>query len=243
MSSLLYGCESWLDGNIKPMENLYNMCLKHLLGVRKNTNNDLCMIELGCPPLKALVKERQAKFFNFMRFDRRNMVDDPLNLMLSLTMDTNISTGRYIKSIVENEDNYVVEASNKLVQNVNNSDSSKCTYYKSINPDMRVHSVYDSKIKINELERISWTKMRLSAHSLAIETGRWNRRGRGRLPVDQRICQYGQVQTEQHVVEQCTLSQHLRDLYNYNSLQNLFLENNDHVKAIQFIHRVLGIYK
>ena len=26
MSSLLYGCEAWLDGNIKPMENLYNMC-------------------------------------------------------------------------------------------------------------------------------------------------------------------------------------------------------------------------
>ena len=53
----------------------------------------------------------------------------------------------------------------------------------------------------------------------------------------------GQVQTEQHVVEQCTMSQHLRDIYSYNSLQNLFLENNDHVKAIQFIHRVLGIYK
>ena len=37
MSSNIYGCESWLDGNIKPMENIYIMCIKHLLGVRKNT--------------------------------------------------------------------------------------------------------------------------------------------------------------------------------------------------------------
>ena len=47
MSSLLYGCESWLDGNIKPMENLYNMCIKHMLGIRKTTNTNLCTIELG----------------------------------------------------------------------------------------------------------------------------------------------------------------------------------------------------
>ena len=62
MASILYGGESWLDGNIKPMENLYNMCIKHLLGVRKTTNTDLCMIELGFPPLKSLVKQRQRKF-------------------------------------------------------------------------------------------------------------------------------------------------------------------------------------
>ena len=41
MSSILYGCESWFNGNIKPMENLYNMCIKHLLGVRKTTNTNL----------------------------------------------------------------------------------------------------------------------------------------------------------------------------------------------------------
>ena len=35
MSTILYGCESWLNGNIRPMENIYNICVKHLLGVRK----------------------------------------------------------------------------------------------------------------------------------------------------------------------------------------------------------------
>ena len=34
MSSILYGCETWLNGNIKPMEKIYHMCItiKHLLG-------------------------------------------------------------------------------------------------------------------------------------------------------------------------------------------------------------------
>ena len=243
MSSFLYGCESWLEGNIKPMENLYNMCIKHLLGVRKNTNNDLCMVELGCPPLKALVKQKQAKFFKSMRTDRENMADDPLNLMLSLTIDSNISTGKYIKSIIETEIDYECEALNLVIQRVNNSESSKCIYYKTINPDMKVHGVYDSKSNLNEIERLSWTKMRLSAHSLAIETGRWNRRGRGRLPIDQRLCQCGQVQTERHVIEECVMSQHLRDFYHYNSLNNLFLETNDLSKTLQFVHSVLNVYK
>ena len=63
MSSILYGCETWLNGNIKPMEKLYHMCIKHLLGVRKNTTNNLCLIGLGLPPLKALVAQRQRHFF------------------------------------------------------------------------------------------------------------------------------------------------------------------------------------
>ena len=62
MSSILYGCESWLCGNIKPMEKLYYMCIKHLLGVRKNTTTSLCLVELGLPSLKALVTPRHRKF-------------------------------------------------------------------------------------------------------------------------------------------------------------------------------------
>ena len=108
---------------------------------------------------------------------------------------------------------------------------------------MNVHSVYHTKSGINELERISWSRMRLSAHSLVIETGRWNRRGRGRLPIEQRLCQCGQIQTERHVIEECALTQQLRDIYQYNSLENLFAEDNDHAKTTQFVHKVLNVYR
>ena len=65
---------------------------------------------------------------------------------------------------------------------------------------MSVHKIYSSINDVNDLERISWSKLRLSAHSLAVETGRWNRRGRGRLPMEERLCQSGRVQTEHNVI-------------------------------------------
>ena len=36
MSTMLYACESWLNGNIKSIEKQYKWCIKQLLGVRKN---------------------------------------------------------------------------------------------------------------------------------------------------------------------------------------------------------------
>ncbi len=63
MSSVLYGCESWLNGDLRPVIKLYNWGLKQLLGVRMTTCNDLCYLESGFPPLRALVTQRQRKFF------------------------------------------------------------------------------------------------------------------------------------------------------------------------------------
>ena len=59
--------------------------------------------------------------------------------------------------------------------NTNRTQSSRNIFYKEINPDMGVHKIYSTRNEINEIERISWSKLRLSAHSLAVETGRWNR--------------------------------------------------------------------
>ena len=72
-----------------------------------------------------------------------------------------------------------------------NVTSNRVMFYKTINPELEVHDVYSKYVKLNEIERVSWTKLRLGAHSLAIERGRWNRRGRGRLPVDERLCSFG----------------------------------------------------
>ena len=243
MSSILYGCESWLNGNIKPMEKLYNMCIKHLLGVRKNTTNTLCLVELGCPPLKALVAQRQRKFFKRMWAERVNMIDDPFFFAIQLVRNSNITTGRHINDLINNDFDDVGQSMNNLHQEIINSQSSKCIYYKEINPNMHIHDIYINKSKVNELERISWSKLRLSAHSLAIETGRWNRRGRGRLPIDERLCQCGLVQTEFHVFEECVLSQHFRQMYNVTSLFNLVSERQDLPEVCHIVHSILNIYK
>ena len=243
MSSILYGCESWLNGNIKPMEKLYNMCIKHLLGVRKNTTNTLCLVELGCPPLKALVAQRQRKFFKRMWAERVNMIDDPFFFAIQLVRNSNITTGRHINDLINNDFDDVGQSMNNLHQEIINSQSSKCIYYKEINPNMHIHDIYINKSMVNELERISWSKLRLSAHSLAIETGRWNRRGRGRLPIDERLCQCGLVQTEFHVFEECVLSQHFRQMYNVTSLFNLVSERQDLPEVCHIVHSILNIYK
>ena len=87
------------------------------------------------------------------------------------------------------------------------SHSSRFTTYSTINPLYVTHSVYSERHTVNDCHRISFTRLRVSGHSLAIETGRWNRRGRGRLPVEERLCECGAVQSEQHVIERCPRTQ------------------------------------
>ena len=162
--------------------------------------------------------------------------------MIHLVLNSRFSTQTFIKDLLESDINDVNIALNNLKQDIINSDSSKCRYYMTINPDMKVH-IYTKKVKVQELERISWTKLRLSAHSLAIETGRWNRRGRGRLPIEERLCQCGQIQTERHALETCIISQHVRDIHSLSSLENLLLERNDYANVCHIVHTILNVYK
>ena len=56
-------------------------------------------------------------------------------------------------------------------------------FYRTVNPELKVHELYSRRSSgVKELQRMSWIRLWLSAHSLAIEKGRWDRRGRGSLP-------------------------------------------------------------
>lgn len=61
-SALLYSCESWFSNNLKSIEKQYNKLIKCLMGVRKNTSVNLCMIEAGIKPVNKLVSDRRYKF-------------------------------------------------------------------------------------------------------------------------------------------------------------------------------------
>ena len=134
-----------------------------------------------------------------------------------------------------------------LVENVHNaianSDSSRCLVYKDINPSFLVHDIYKTKHVINEFHRVSFTRFRVSGHSLAVETGRWNRRGRGRLPVEERLCVCGLVQTERHVVEACPLTENIRRIHNITRLEDLFTDNISYCVTCKIIHDILELYK
>ena len=126
---------------------------------------------------------------------------------------------------------------------ISNSASSRRQFYKEINSDYIVHDIYKGISRVNEIERISWTRMRLSAHSLAIESGRWNRRGRGRLPVEERLCTCGQIQSEKHVIEDCPRTAGLRNQFAFENTRNLFKEMSDYHTMCKITHMLLQEYQ
>ena len=242
VSTVLYGCESWFGGDLKPVMKLYNWCLKQLLGVRKSTCNDLCFLESGCPPLKAYVMSRQRKFFSKMWSDRSNMRDDPLSHSINISLNYGTATSRYLRGLLDDNVDDIDIAFTEIKHNIRESNSSRMQFYLCINPELSVHDIYKGDVKVNEIERISWTRMRLSAHSLAIESGRWNRRGRGRLPVEERLCTCGQIQSEKHVIEECPRTRQIRDQFNFSRVENVFIEMSDYRKVRTIIHCILLEY-
>lgn len=75
--------------------------------------------------------------------------------------------------------------------NINNSNI-RYNVYKIVNPQLMVHKTYENKQVINDPHRISFTWLRVIGHSLVVETGRWNRRGSGLLPIEERLCVWWQ---------------------------------------------------
>ena len=243
MSALLYGCESWLDGDLKPMCKLYNWALKQMLGVRYTTCNDVCYVESGYIPLKGIVKNRQRKFFMKLYNDRVNMLDDPFGLVLRLVMNTRYNTKRYINDLVNNDFDDIQNEIVLLKRSLSNSESTKRTLYcNTMNPGLETHDIYSKRCVINETHRIAFTRFRVSSHSLAIETGRWNRRGRGRLPIEERLCMCGQVQTEDHVVRECTISQHIRNQHGFSNITELMSDNLPKETICKVIFQILNLY-
>ncbi|MPC73062.1 hypothetical protein E2C01_067380 [Portunus trituberculatus] len=116
------------------------------------------------------------------------MQDDPLVLSLKIAMDHDYQTRAYINNLLHNVYDDIEEEVSELKVGILNSTSSKCITYKEINPDLSVHSVYKGKTHVYEHHRAAFTRFHVSAHSLTVEVGRWNRRGRGRLPLEERLC-------------------------------------------------------
>ncbi len=130
-----------------------------------------------------------------------------------------------------------------VVSGIRNSESSRRKTCKEINPTYEVHCVYKQRNTVNEVHRLAFTRFRVSGHSLACETGRWNRRGRGRLAPEDRLCVCGDIQTEQHVVQSCPLTNHLRQTYHFDTMQQLMTSDQFTPDLLcKIIHDILAAY-
>ena len=245
VSAFLYGCESWLDVNLKPVSKLYNWALKQLLGVRLTSCNDVCYIESGYNSLEAIVKSKQRKYFTKMFNERCEILDDPLGFTLRLVLNGNYRTGIYLNNLINNSNfNDCQQETIILKDSIRQSVSSRrIVYCNTINTELNIHSIYTCKHNIYEFHRTAFTRFRVSSHMLAVETGRWNRRGRGRLPMEERLCSCGLVQSEEHVISSCPLSQSLRDNYGFTCIDDLMSGSFSNETVCKIIYEVLELYR
>ena len=77
---------------------------------------------------------------------------------------------------------------------------------------------------------------------LACDTGRWNRRIRGRLPMNEWLCEWGRVQTERHVKLDCLRTQHIRDHHQFEILEQIFSDKVSMAVTCKIIHATLSVY-
>ncbi len=242
MSAILYGCESWLNADLKPIVKLYNWALKTLLDVRMTTCNDVCYIESGNPPINTVIKKKLRKYFKRVWIERSQMDDDPLIMALKTVMAARYNTKDYVYDLIHNDLDDINIGMRELKQNLQQVASSRRKTYLEINPSLCAHPIYLEKQKVPEKDRVAFTRFRVSSHSLAVEVGRWSRRGRGRLPLEERVCVCGDIQTEVHVVQYCTLTQHLRDFHNFSTIEDIFNNRFSHETTCNIIRQILDIY-
>ena len=205
---------------------MYMECLRLLLGVRKTTAGDLCLMEANLPSLAAHTKRSQLKLIRKLRNEREDMADDPFHHAWHLAREANSPMARYILTL----DNHNPEQEREtLKKRIENSERTKyITYRSQMNPALNMHPMYRDAA-LPENERIVTTKFRLSSHNLAIEKGRWQRK-----PREERLCPACNiVQDEQHALRECILNEDVRreNCANANlNLPDFFVENPNSTK-------------
>lgn len=139
MSAVMYGCESWVNADYKPVTKLYNWALKQMLGVRKTTSNMVCYAEVGLPSLPDLIKLKQHNFFRRMWQERSGMSDDSLILAIRVTLAHRQQDVWIVFSVLNHRLSAII---NNVCHCIAHSDSSRCTTYEQINPRFTVHDIY-----------------------------------------------------------------------------------------------------
>ena len=171
----------------------------------------MSLIEANYPVFRDYIMNRQQQFFVGMMQSRNHMNDDPFMFCVNMVLKTKSCASRYIKELLSKPTGYfstdnsicrlrcAIETQAEL--------SYKRKFYLYVNQTCIVHPVYDM-FSIPEYKRVHFTRLRISAHNLMIEKGRWSR-----LPRERRLCECGEIQTEEHVIKDCTLINHIRNRY------------------------------
>ena len=243
LSSVLYGCETWLTTNLKEIERVYIRMVKVLLGVRASTPSVNCLLELGLENLSTIVNERRRSFLQ-RKFKNTDM-DEPFHIMMEICKNIKSKSFNIIERCINNYEN----SSNISPRDICLNKPDTCTkfvLYRSImNSDLSVHPVYRKGCLVPDFQRVVFTRLRLTSHSLISEKGRWSR-----TPADMRVCPCDRtsVQNEFHALLRCPWTAEVRREYKdklnikYDLTINELMKNRDLTSLCDFIYRCIKIF-
>ena len=231
-TKLIYGCEAWFTEDYHVIDAMYMNAIKALLGVRKQTPNDVVLTECGVSTLKERIRTRQQNFINSKLIDP----EEPLTIVYNLCLQNNTAAFRCLQRALE----FSCDASDRRHQSMLESTKTKTVTYKSINPSFSVHSMYRATDKyVADYRRTEMTRFRVGSHRLKVETGRWSR-----VPREERtcLCPVGGVQDEEHVVFHCGFTKDLREKYEVGDSKTL-VDVLEDVECIDFIYEIMKRFK
>ena len=205
---LLYGSEVWctfLDNDYKkwelsPIEKVHTQFLKRMLGVNYSTTNILVRRECGRNPLQENILNRSINYLKYIINKNNNtLVKQALNYE-RLKEDTRVTITCMAKQHEENIGACLKENENiwnisrlKLKSAINQYFNQLWVEQTPLYIKAGTYKLFKNKVGIEDYlvditsrrHRVTYTKFRLSDHSLVIGEGR---RKRPKVPIDERIC-------------------------------------------------------
>lgn len=232
-------------------EKIQNMIMKQILGVHNKTSNLALHAELGLYPLCFKILRLMFKYY--IRLKNIEQSTDSVFTLLraafeedkqlfSHNSDCWIKSFHRLKEVFNfnSLDIQYSEFSKKLNQtysekiitqltHIKDTESGKLRFYSKIYQQFELQKYLT--FGINKHSRSFLSKIRLSAHSLAIETGRY---GRPPVPATERFCKYckDKVENEIHFILDCPLYKSVRDKFDSLFLNSLNLGEENAIKHI-----------
>jgi len=238
-SAILYGSETWMTHNLKSVESVYMRTLKELLGVKVQTPNDICLVEAGATPLKGLIVEKQFQFVNKL-CSYSHFQGSPAQFVMNLIKESRSPMGRYLLWLEGlTHENFAAASVTDLRAKITGlvASSSRMASYVRMNPDLSPPVIK----QVPEHHRKAFTRIRLGSHHLRIETGRWSR-----TPRENRVCNCdgASIQTEEHVLCFCSLTENLRvsnSSLNFSDI-TAFFKNSNFDLVCRYTYQCLGLF-
>ena len=201
---LLYGCEAWANNDPKIIEQIHLKFCKYILCVNKNSSNTMIYGELGRSPMQVTILTRTltywAQLVTAQNENKFNVI--MFNLMYELFLKKEF-TSPWIKLVkdtlenlgynyiwqgqyVDNVELFKIKIKQRLTDQYKQQweaslyESSKCSFYKTINNDLRMQQYL---LTLPFSQRKIMTRFRVSNHRLPVELLRYTGIDR-----EQRVC-------------------------------------------------------